>query len=108
MKKRICGLLLGILGTSAFAGCGLGGEPDVAEQPDLETTESQNVELVVWGAEEDTELMNQIIQSFQKKYQGEANIQISFEVQGESQCKDALIGGLEDGYGSGVFHGGFV
>ncbi len=57
----------------------------------------EKVELVVWGAEEDTELMNQIIQSFEANYQGQADFQISFEVQGESQCKDALIGGLEEG-----------
>ena len=59
--------------------------------------EPQKVELVVWGAEEDAELMNQIIQSFQAEYQGQADFQISFEVQGESQCKDVLLGGLEDG-----------
>ena len=92
MEKRICGFLLGILCTAALAGCGLTEKPNLSEN-----TESQKVELVVWGAEEDAELINQIIQSFQKKYQGEANIQISFEVQGESQCKDVLLGGLEDG-----------
>ena len=57
----------------------------------------KKAELVVWGAEEDAELMNQIIQSFQANYQAEADLQITFEVQGESQCKDALIGGLEEG-----------
>lgn len=91
MRKRICGLILGILCTTTLTGC------DLAEKTVLENTEPQKVELVVWGAEEDTELMNQIIQSFQTKYQGEAEFQISFQVQGESQCKDALIGGLEDG-----------
>ena len=58
---------------------------------------TSKVELVVWGAEEDAELMNQIIQNFQAKYQGQADFHILFEVQGESQCKDVLIGGLEDG-----------
>ncbi len=91
MKRRICGLLLGILCTAAFTGCA------PAEKTDLEDTKPQKVELVVWGAEEDTELMNQIIQSFQINYQGQADFQISFEVQGESQCKDVLLGGLEDG-----------
>ncbi len=41
--------------------------------------------------------MNQIIQSFQTNYQGQADFQISFEAQGESQCKDVLIGELEKG-----------
>ena len=93
MSKRICGMLLAILCIALLTGC------DMGKKTDLENTEpeSQKVELVVWGAEEDAELMNQIIESFQIEYQGEADFQILFEVQGESQCKDALIGGLEDG-----------
>ena len=91
MGKRIWGLFSGILCAAALMGCG------AAEEPALEDEELQKVELVVWGAEEDTELMNQIIQSFQINYQGQADFQISFAVQGESQCKDVLLGGLEDG-----------
>ncbi len=91
MRKRIYGLFLGILCTAVLTGCG------VAEKTDPEDTDPEKVELVVWGAEEDTELMNQIIRSFQINYQGQADFQIIFEVQGESQCKDALLGGLEDG-----------
>ncbi len=91
MRKRIGGLLSGILCAAAFTGCGM------AEETYLESTELPKVELVVWGAEEDEELMTRIIRSFQSNYQGEADFRISFEVQGESQCKDALIGGLEEG-----------
>ncbi len=80
-----------ILCAAAFTGCG------TAEETYLESTELPKVELVVWGAEEDEELMTRIIRSFQSNYQGEADFRISFEVQGESQCKDALIGGLEEG-----------
>ncbi len=87
MKKRICAFFFGILCTAALVGCGL------AEEAEPEDTELPKVELVVWGAEEDAELMNQIIRSFQAEYQGQADFQISFEVQGESQCKDVLIGG---------------
>ncbi|MDE5931260.1 MAG: extracellular solute-binding protein, partial [Lachnospiraceae bacterium] len=91
MGKRIWRLFPGILCAAALTGCGM------AEETVLEDTELQKVELVVWGAEEDAELMNQIIQSFQTNYQDQADFQISFEVQGESQCKDVLLGGLEDG-----------
>ena len=91
MRKRICGFLLGILCITALTGC------DQAGTSDLENGGTERVELVVWGAEEDTDLMNQIIQSFKENYQGQADFQISFQVQGESQCKDVLIGGLEDG-----------
>ncbi len=82
MRKRIYGLFLGILCTAVLTGCG------VAEKTDPEDTDPEKVELVVWGAEEDTELMNQIIRSFQINYQGQADFQIIFEVQGESQCKE--------------------
>ena len=91
MGKRIHILLQGLLCTVLLLGCGQ------AEEAAPENTEPQKVELVVWGAEEDTELMNQIIQSFQAKYQGQADFDIIFEVQGESQCKDVLLGGLEEG-----------
>ena len=60
-------------------------------------TKIPKVELTVWGAEEDMALMEQIMQGFQAEYQGQADFQILFEAQGESQCKDALLGGLEEG-----------
>ena len=91
MGKRICGLLLGVLCTAVFFGCGQ------TEETASENAKPPVVELVVWGAEEDRELMDRIIQSFQSNYQGQADFRISFEAQGESQCKDALIGGLEEG-----------
>lgn len=90
MKKRIWGIFLGILCTAALTGCG---------GPQEEGTEDkkEKVELTVWGAEEDTELMNMLIKSFQAEYGNDADFQIAFEVQSESSCKDALIGGLEEG-----------
>ncbi len=91
MKKRVCRLLIGILCTVSLTGC------DKAQKTDSSDAGNQKVELVVWGAEEDKELMTQIIQNFQTNYQGQADFQISFEVQGESQCKDVLLGGLEEG-----------
>lgn len=97
MRKRICGLFLGILCTAMLTGCDSAGKKDLEETAEPENTEIQQVELVVWGAEEDTELMKQIIKSFQSEYQGQADFKISFEVQGESQCKDVLIGALEEG-----------
>lgn len=97
MRKRRCGLFLSALCAVTLSGCGLSGKADSAKEPGLEHTEAQTVDLVVWGAEEDAELMSQIINSFQENYQDQADFQISFEAQGESKCKDALLGGLEEG-----------
>lgn len=91
MRKRICRLLVCLLCVTAAAGC-KGDDKNVSEDADKE-----RVELVVWGSEEDTSLMNQLVKSFQEAYQGQADFQISFEAQGEAGCKDALIGGLEEG-----------
>ena len=41
--------------------------------------------------------MAQMIQSFQEEYKDQAEFQIQYAAQGESHCKDALLGGLEDG-----------
>ena len=58
MEKRVCRLLLGLLCAAAFTGCGQ------AEEAEPESIEPQRVELVVWGAEEDAELMGRVIQNF--------------------------------------------
>ncbi len=59
--------------------------------------DSGEVELLVWGAEEDQALLEQIIDGFSKEYQGRAEFQITLAVQSESGCKDALMGDLEAG-----------
>ena len=78
MRKKLWRIFPGILSVIMLTACGRAEETATEENAGL-----QKVELVVWGAEEDAELMNQIIQSFQAEYQGQADFQISFEVQGE-------------------------
>lgn len=90
MRKRVCRVLLCFLCSIAVTGC-------KGDDKKSENTAKEQVELVVWGSEEDTDLMNQIIERFRETYQGQADFQIHFEVQGEANCKDALIGGLEEG-----------
>lgn len=91
MKKRIYLLFLTVLCAASFTGC------NASEKKSPADTQTEQVSLTVWGAEEDAELMNQIIQSFRDHYQGQADFQITFQAQGESACKDALLGGLEEG-----------
>ena len=59
--------------------------------------DKKTVELTVWGAEEDEELLGQLIRSFEQQYQGEADFRITFEAHSESQCKDNLLIDLEAG-----------
>ncbi len=90
MKKSICRLFLCLPCAALLFGCKTDKNASDGSAP-------EKVELVVWGAEEDTQLMNTMIQNFQNAYRDQADFQISFEVQGEAGCKDALLSGLEEG-----------
>lgn len=92
MKKAIVCLL-------AFLGMLLG-LTSCGKQPapvDEQQAARQTVELTVWGAEEDAELLQEMVASFQVHYSAEADFQITCQPQGESNCKDALLGDLEAG-----------
>lgn len=94
MKKRLCTLLPSIFCMILLAGCGQGGQPD---REDPSETVSPKIRLTVWGAEEDKDLLKQLISSFETEYQGQADFLITLEAQGESGCKDVLLGSLEEG-----------
>ncbi len=57
----------------------------------------QSVALTVWGAEEDQALLQEILDSFQKQYAGQAEFQFTLQAQSESNCKDGVLGDLEGG-----------
>ena len=84
-----------LLATVSMTGCG-----NSAVEVNSATTESSEdnalpsgkVDLRVWGAEEDEELVNQIISSFVSEYQGQADFNITFEAHSEANCKDDILG----------------
>ncbi len=53
---------------------------------------SGDVSLRVWGAEEDGELIEQIISGFKSEYGSKANFTITFEPHSESGAKDEILG----------------
>lgn len=92
MKQKLACLtvFLGILlGLSACA--------EQTPPPEPSAPDRQTVTLTVWGAEEDAELLQELTASFQARYAGEADFQITCQPQSESNCKDALLAGLETG-----------
>ena len=92
MKKRAFLLILSVWMLALLAGCGGRDQPADSSQPASET-----VALTVWGAEEDEALLQEIFSSFQSQYAGQASFQITYQPQSESNCKDVLLGDLENG-----------
>ena len=92
MKKR--SVFLSILLCLLLAASACGGREG---PPPEEGGGRGSVALTVWGAAEDEELLNELFSSFQAQYAGEANIQITYQPQSESNCKDVLLGDLEGG-----------
>lgn len=106
--KTGIGITAAILSAVLMMGCaGPGkdtGETEAAAQVSKELSleeqlaaDSGEVALMVWGAEEDQALLEQIIDGFLNEYQGQARFQITLAVQSESGCKDALMSDLEAG-----------
>ncbi len=62
-----------------------------------QTPVSDTVHLTVWGAEEDEELLRQIISGFEAEYGGQADFDITYTPQSEGHCTDALMADLENG-----------
>jgi arabinogalactan oligomer/maltooligosaccharide transport system substrate-binding protein len=94
MKKKIHLLLPLILLTVILSGCQKNNKKTLTKEP---TSKSNSVQLTVWSAEEDKELLSRIIDEFQKEYQGQADFTITYMPQSESNCTNALMADLENG-----------
>ncbi|MBD5546084.1 MAG: extracellular solute-binding protein [Lachnospiraceae bacterium] len=57
----------------------------------------KNVSLTIWGAEEDVELLAEMVESFKQQYAGQADFEITIVSQGEADCKEALFADIEGG-----------
>ena len=90
MAKRIFLLTLSACCLFLLAACRSQAPASEESLPVKET-----VALTVWGAEEDEALLQQIFASFKAHYAGQADFQITYQPQSESNCKDVLLGDLE-------------
>lgn len=94
MRKKSSIWLPAILMAVLLTGCQINSPASLDEE---QASGSDTVNLTVWGAEEDEELLRQIIDGFKAEYQGQADFQITYEPQSESHCMDALMEDLENG-----------
>lgn len=94
MKKEKMIWLPALILALGLSGCQKN-EPDSSEE--IRILGSDTIALTVWGAEEDEELLRQIIDGFQEKYRGQADFTITYEPQSESTCADAMLADPEQG-----------
>ena len=84
MRKVLCALLSAVLTAVCLSGC-------VNEAVATSGTVAKAVNLTVWGAEEDRELLSEITESFKAEYGSMADFNITVKAQSESGCKEALL-----------------
>ena len=104
MKKNIISILTAIAVFSVMlSGCGSVNTSDETTEAlsAQESTESASdkgtIALRVWGAEEDKELLEQIVENFEQEYGSYADFDITIEAQSEADCKNTLLSDLENG-----------
>lgn len=96
MKIKRKSYLFFFLATMLLTGCRQ--KAPVSEtEPTVSAPVSDTVDLTVWGAAEDEELLAQIFNTFKETYHGQANFNITYQPQSESHCTDALMADLENG-----------
>ena len=109
-KRKISCFLLAALVLITGSGCGQNASTQtngaVAEAEGTETAGEADgqteisggkVSLTVWGAEEDAELLNKIVEGFKAEYAGKADFDITIAAESESTCKDTLLSDVENG-----------
>ena len=75
-KKTAMCIAICMLMISLFSGCG---------------KEKENVTLSVWGAEEDQEMLSEMVDAFEEKYKDEAEFNITICVENEVTCKETVL-----------------
>ena len=104
MKERLtlC-FLMTVFILCTMSGCGQKASPQVSNTEVVEDVNQQelipsgDVELTVWGAAEDAELLAEIVKGFEAEYAGKAQFHITIAAESESTCKDTLLSDVEGG-----------
>ncbi len=94
MKMKMNVLFLLLIMTVLLCGCQ---KNDPVPLEEVQTPGSDTVNLTVWGAAEDEELLRQIIDRFAQAHSGQADLVITYQPQSESSCTNALMADLENG-----------
>lgn len=94
-RKHIVSMLVITIIGLMCVGCNKGEKENTSvsleNTPAIEENKEQTVNLSVWGAEEDQALLQKMIDSFQKEYEGEAKFEIKITPVSEGKCKETAL-----------------
>lgn len=108
MKRKIlAGILTMTVLCMTMTGCGNKSQESMKETAEniqaedtVKGTEEElpggTVALTLWGAEEDQQMLAGMVESFKQEYAGKADFDITIAVQGESDCKDVVLGDVQN------------
>ena len=104
MKKKALLGIAGMLLASVLSGCqnNSSGETPGSTQGAEETTASGVVQMTVWAEEDNFTMLNGMIESFKKEYAGQAEFEITLEIQSDSKVRDVILGDVHTA--PDVFH----
>ncbi|MDO5520900.1 MAG: extracellular solute-binding protein [bacterium] len=86
-RTKVKGVVVGILSTILLAGC----DQNIDAVENTNSTANNPVELTVWGAPEDQELLTMMAESFKQHYAEEQELNIVVSPQNESECKTVIF-----------------
>lgn len=96
MKKRkwTAALLATALTVSMLAGCASSAPSQKDTQNAAQPTNKDNgtVSLTVWAEESTHDALNQMVESFKKEYEGQANFDITLEQNSDDKTRDRVLG----------------
>lgn len=98
-KKLISMLLCATMAVTMMTGCGSGDDAksdtsDKANSASSETKSSDPIKLTLWGAEEDQDLLKDLVGKFESTY-SDQKFDISIGVESEGTAKDTILTDIE-------------
>lgn len=92
-RKLITTVGISALALSMLVGCGT--EPAVEQTETQAETTDNTVKLTIWGAENDQDILNQMVETFKEKYKGEAKFDIAVGACEEAEARETILSDIE-------------
>ena len=98
MRQKTRGIITMLLCASlTLTGCSNTTGSQKKEVKKEAADKEQTVKLTLWGGAEDQKMLQSMVDDFKKEHASEASFDIKLAVEGETTCKETLLGDVENG-----------